>query len=268
MKQIACLIIITVVYLFPSDIKAENHIMMHIIEIDTLLERGMKENYKKSGMALVKKSLDLCLNLVEDNPNNYEVLWRCSRSCAQYAEAAFGLQAEQWKEISSKWGKRGMEFGAKAQKIEPERVEAYYWQLHSLGRYAKVTGLITAIREGFKKMSDHSIVKMYKIDKSYLDYSPVYMMAMRYYELPWPMKDKKKALKYYNEFSANTKWQWEPHLKYPNVAKLLIGLKKEHYIQEAKKLLDFMISDPHPRPYYQSMAKKLLKKSNEFHCKM
>ncbi len=263
MKKITHLIIILMaVLLFPPFIRCEDDVEIHINKIDSLLESGMIENYQPSGVKLLKEALDICLSLVESHPNNYEVLWRCTRSCAQYTEAVFGLQAEQWKDICKTWGKRGMEFGKSAQKIESERVEAYYWQLKCIGSFARAAGIISILTEGLKGMSDHSMAKAYELDKSYLDYSPVFMRAMQNYECPRPFRDKKKAMEYYKEYNSNAKWQWESHIKYTSFAKLLTSLKKEEYTSEAKRLLELAISDPDPRPYYHEMATKMLEKVN------
>ncbi len=87
--------------------------------IDGLLEKATAENYRTSGLDLLKESLDLCLACMEEKPTDYEILWRCSRAAHQYAETARNLVAEDWETTCKEWGKRGMEIAEKAQGIEP-----------------------------------------------------------------------------------------------------------------------------------------------------
>ena len=72
-----------------------------IERIDALHERGTEENYNASGLSLLKSSLELCLACMEENPMEYEILWRCSRAAHQYAETARNLVAEGWETTCS-----------------------------------------------------------------------------------------------------------------------------------------------------------------------
>ena len=87
-------------------------------KIDALLERGRAENFRKSGLDLMKASLDLCLACMEKTPDDYEILWRCARSAHDYAEAARNLQVAGWEEICKEWGKKGMETSGRAMDME------------------------------------------------------------------------------------------------------------------------------------------------------
>ncbi len=228
--------------------------------IDALFEKGLAESYQHSGLEQFKESLDLCMTCLEKASDDYEVLWRCSRSAAEYAETAMGLNVDGWKDICHKWGKKGMEMAETAQKINPNKVDAYFWQVASIGKYANATGIFTAIKEGFLQKSKSSIARAYELDKTYYDYSPVNAKAMFNFTLPWPMKDKKKALKYFREFQAKASWSFEPHIRLPYAARLLMSYKKKAYDEEAKKLLEKALAAPHQQQHYHELSLELMKK--------
>ena len=228
--------------------------------IDALFDKGKEQNYEASGMDTLKESLDLCLNTLKENPDDYDLLWRCTRSAYKYGEAAEILQVEEWREICREWGERGIEFAERAQKVEPEKVEGYFWETACVGIYADATGPITAVKEGFYDKSKTAMTKSYELDKSYNDYDPIFGSAMFYISLPFPLRDKKKALNYYREFKKNTEWKENHYVRCLHAANLLIKVKSENYKEEARKLLEKALSDPHPRKYYHEWALRLQKK--------
>lgn len=225
--------------------------------IDSLHARGTAENYKPSGLDLLKASLDLCQASMEEKPTDYEILWRCSRAAHQYAETARNLVAEGWETTCKEWGKRGMEIAEKAQGIEPDRVEGYFWEAACVGVYSDGTGVMTAVKEGFYKKSKTAIRKAYELDKSYNDYDPVFANAMFYITLPFPMKSKKKALAYYREFEESTAWTVRPYIRRLYGADLLMEVKPKGYKEEAKALLDYALKAPHLQKYYRDWAEDL-----------
>jgi hypothetical protein len=225
--------------------------------IDGLLEKGTDENDRASGLDLMKASLDLCLKCMEERPDDYEVLWRCARSAHQYAETARNQQAAGWKETCKEWGRQGMEIAGRAQGIEPERVEGYFWQAACIGVYSDGTGVMTAVKEGFYKKSKNAMAKAYELDKSYNDYDPVFGSAMFWIALPFPLKSKKKALEYYREFEQSTTWTVRPYLRRLYGADLLMQVKPKGYKEEAKALLDHALQAPHLQKYYKDWAEEL-----------
>lgn len=231
-----------------------------IERIDTIHERGTEKNYNASGLSLLKTSLELCLACMEEKPTEYEILWRCSRAAHQYAETARNLVAEGWETTCKDWGKRGMEIAEKAQGIEPDRVEGYFWQGACIGVYSDGTGVMTAVKEGFYKKSKTAIQKAYELDKSYNDYDPVFASAMFHITLPFPWKDKKKALEYYREFEESTAWTVRPYIRRLYGADLLMEVKPKGYKEEAKGLLEEALAAPHFQKYYKDWAEDLRSK--------
>jgi hypothetical protein len=228
-----------------------------IERIDRLQERATEENYKASGLDLFKESLDLCLTCMGERPDDYEVLWRCARGAHQYAETARNLEIDGWEGICKEWGKKGMEMAEKAQGIEPGRVEGYFWEAACVGIYSDGTGVMTAVREGFYRRSKTAMAKAYELDKSYNDYDPVFGSAMFWIALPFPLKNKKKALEYYREFEKSTTWTVRPYLRRLYGADLLMQVKPKGYKEEAKALLEQALQAPHLQKYYRDWAEEL-----------
>jgi hypothetical protein len=153
-----------------------------------------------------------------------------------------------------------MEIAEEAQGIEPDRVEGYFWQGACIGVYSDGTGVVTAVKEGFYKKSKTAIRKAYELDKSYNDYDPVFAKAMFYIALPFPWKDKKKALACYREFEESTAWTVRPYIRRLYGADLLMEVKPKGYREEAKTLLDYVIKAPHLQKYYRDWADELRKR--------
>jgi len=116
-------------------------------QIDELFAKGMEEVHLQSGIDSLKQSLDLCAQEYAKRPGDCDVLWRYVRSCAQYAESVKGLQLVNWRDVCREWGKRGIDLGEIAKKIEPGRVEGYTWQTVCIGKYSDATGILAAPKE-------------------------------------------------------------------------------------------------------------------------
>ncbi len=236
---------------------SSNNLGSAIAEIDELLKKGVAENYKPSGMDTLKKCLDLCLKTLKDNQNDYEILWRCARASGEYAEAAMIMKMDGWRNYCVKYGKLGISYSDKAKAIEPKRVEAYYWQAQCMGKHIDATSFKDGFKEGYAPKLLLNITKCYTIDRTYHDYSPLFIAAVFFNELPWPLHDKKRALKYYKEFATKTKWEVDSARRRTFAAKLLLSFEDKEYRKEAEKLLEAILKDPHPRQYYCDQARKI-----------
>ncbi len=228
-----------------------------IAEIDKLLKKGVAENYKPSGMDTLKRCLDLCMKTLKDNQNDYEILWRCARASGEYAEAAMIMKMDGWRNHCVKYGKLGISYSNKAKAIEPKRVEAYYWQAQCIGKYIDASSFQDAIKEGYVPKILLNVTKSYDIDRTYHDYSPLFIAAVVFNELPWPLYSKAKALKYYKEFTKKAKWEVDSARRRTFAAKFLLSMEDEEYRKEAEKLLEAVLKDPHPRQFYCDQARKI-----------
>ncbi len=267
-KYLLSLMISCFLIAFPLSVYSKDKPVLHagdllseqiVDRVDTLWSQGMEEAYHVNGLSLIKQSLDLCEAELIKTPDNYEILWRYIRSAGCYGQVAKILQIEGLKGICRKWGKKALRVGEKAKKISPQRVEAYYWQAYAIGPYSSAVGFPTAIREGFYGKGVRDLKKACEIDKSYLDYSPLWATVMLYWKIPWPLKKKKKALETYREWAKLSKWEWEDYERYTYGAEILMGMGKKNW-PEAKILLDTTLSAQNQYRYYYDLAKELRSK--------
>ena len=227
--------------------------------MDKYFINGMNDYLAHIRIEKVKKSLDLSQNVLKQYPDNYETLWRAERAAGYYCECALGLQVEGWEDICLEWGKKGETYALKAQMINPDRVEAYFWQIYCTGKYGQATNVFTAIKERIHIKLEECMLKACEKNKSYLDYYPVISIALFYFRLPWPLRDMDKAVKYYKEYILNAKKPWSINYRNVECAELLLSMEKAGQARKAKKLLSAALDENNLPKYYRNKAIKLLK---------
>jgi hypothetical protein len=138
---------------------------------------------------------------LDANPNDYEANWKCARAYMDYGEEAKKQNVEGWKDICARYGKEGMKYAQKAIEQEPNKPEGYYYCLN-VGIYSSGVSLLTALKEGLKDKAQSSFERAYESDKMYDDAGPILALGQFWAIIPWPFKDKQKALRYYREYQA------------------------------------------------------------------
>ena len=212
--------------------------------------------YGEGGLENAKQAIPLYLKAVEADPGNYEANWKTARAHREYGNKAKRKAIEGWEDICKDYGKTGMNFAQQAIEIAPDKVEGHYYFGLSVGTYSDGVSILKAIKEGLKNKTQSSFEKSYELDKMYNDAGPVLSLGRFWSVLPWPMRDRKKALEYYNEFQATPYFADNAEAKI-FVAELLMKLKGEENKAQAKKLLtEAAQSDD---PYFQNWANDLLK---------
>ncbi|MEA2102767.1 MAG: hypothetical protein U9P80_09410, partial [Thermodesulfobacteriota bacterium] len=86
----------------------------YVADADSLYEIGGLESCKKA------------VSLYEKAPGSYESDWKCARACQCAGDAAKDMGSSGWKEETAAYGKKGMEYAAKAIELNPNRVEGHY----------------------------------------------------------------------------------------------------------------------------------------------
>ena len=218
-----------------------------IAEADKLYEQGGLQNYQKAA-ELLKQTAAV-------NPESYEVNWKLARALRYYGNEAKNKMVEGWEEICATYGKEGMQYAQKAIELEPNKPDGHYFYGLSVGVYSDGVSVFTALKEGLKDKTQSSFEKTYEIDKMYRDGGPMLSLGRFWSVLPWPMRDRKKALTYLREYQAT------PHFKnnyeaYIYLSEVLIGIGGDENKAEAKGLLeDALNSDD---AYFREKAKKML----------
>jgi tetratricopeptide (TPR) repeat protein len=156
---------------------------------------------RNNSLQSYKKAMDLSLVAVQQQPNSFETNWVCAKAHYAYADESMRQGVNGWKEICKSYGRKGMEYAEKAIAMNPLRVEGHFWYGCSVATYSDGAGIIDTIREGTKK-TQKAFETAYALDKMYEDASPVLALGRFWSVLPWPLKDKKKAVVYLEEYHA------------------------------------------------------------------
>jgi TPR repeat protein len=123
------------------------------------------------------------------DPQSYEAAWKLSRC---YTGLGGGTEKSQRRD----YGAKSMVYAAAALKLNPDRVEGWYFSATSIGLYASGLGVLRAVREGIQKRFLRYIRGAIARDPSY-DYAAPLMVYGRYfYELPWPLRDLDDSVRY------------------------------------------------------------------------
>ncbi|MBC2716552.1 MAG: hypothetical protein HF978_14710 [Desulfobacteraceae bacterium] len=222
--------------------------LMDLVQAQELVEKEGLENFKKA--------LDLCTKALKKDPNNFKANWMAAKACWFYGMYTQELYFTDWKDICRLYGKKGMAYAGKAIILYPNRVEGHFWYGMNVGIYTDSVSIITALIEGLKSKVQNSFETAYKYDKYYEHGGPIAALGRFWAILPWPLNDKKLAMKYYREFHK-TKFYGLPYTVQFNVyfAELLMDNRKTR--KEAKALLE-QVPKISKNKYWNDQAKALL----------
>jgi len=213
--------------------------------------------FGQGGLANYKQAIELYQNAIAENPSSYEAAWKCARACREYGNAAKSQKVEGWKDICAQYGKQGMQYAQKAIELDPAKPDGHYYYGLNVGVYSDGVSVFTALAEGLKDKTQSSFEKAYKIDKMYKKGGPMIALGRFWAVLPWPMRDRKKSLKYYREYQA-TEYFADNIEAHVYLGELLIQMGGDKNKAEAKGYLEKAAQSDDP--YFRDRAKELLAK--------
>jgi tetratricopeptide (TPR) repeat protein len=222
----------------------------YLAEADKIYDQGGIENYKKS--------IELYVKAVEQQPADYEAAWKCARAHREYADEAKKKGVEGWKAICAQYGKAGMQFAQKAVELKPERPDGHYYYGLNVGIYSDGVSILTALAEGLKDKTQRSFEKTYEINKMYKEGGPMLSLGRFWAVLPWPLRDRKKSLAYYREYQQTPYFATNIEAQL-FVAELLIQLGGEENKKEAGGYIENALKSDDP--YFTDWAKQLQTKA-------
>ncbi len=234
-------------FIFSQGVMAKDYIS----ESDALFENGGLENYKKA--------ITIYLKFLESNPDNYEANWKCARAYRQYAEETKKQGIEGWKQVCMKYGKEGMKFGEQARKQRPNHPAGHYYYGLNVGTYSDGVSIITALSEGLKNRTQESFEKAYELDKTFDRAGPILALGRFWAVLPWPFRDREKALRLYREYQTTPYFKSQEEGKI-YLAELLLELNGKEDRMEAKGLL--IEACQSKDRYFKKWALRLLEQMN------
>ena len=218
----------------------------YLAEADKIFDQGGIENYKKS--------IDLYVKAVEQQPDDYEAAWKCARAHREYADKAKKKDVEGWKDICAQYGKAGMQYAHKAIELKPQRPDGHYHYGLNVGIYSDGVSILTALSEGLKGKTQQSFEKTYEINKMYKEGGPMLSLGRFWAVLPWPLRDRKKSLAYYREYQE-TKYFANNTEAQLFLAELLIQIGGDENKTEAKGYLEKGLKSDDP--YFKNWAEGL-----------
>ncbi len=123
-------------------------------------------------------------------PNHFGVRWNLSRF--HYWLAAGTSQDK----LKASHGKKGWDHAEVAKKLEPARVDGWYWAAANIGAYSKGHGIVTALKEGLGDKFKQNAEKAAQINAAHDDAGPLRALGRFYFSLPWPLQDLEKSRQY------------------------------------------------------------------------
>ena len=213
--------------------------------------------YTAGGLDNIKASLVLYAEARRTAPSDYETLWKSARAHRDYGNRAKQENLPDWEDICKAQGKIAMQLAEQAIALAPEGVEGLFYYGLSVGIYSDGVSIFTALSEGLKDKTQTSFEKAYALDKQYNEAGPILSLGRFWTVLPWPLNDKKKALKYFREFEQTGYLETSDEGQV-YFGELLIKLGGKNNKAEARRWLE--IAARSPEPYFADWAQRLLAK--------
>lgn len=200
-----------------------------LAEADALYAQGGLENLARAA-ALYRAAADQA-------PGSYEANWKCARALRDYGDRAKKQALDGWKKICAEYGREAMQYAQKAVALEPNRPEGHYYYGLSVGIYSDGVSIVTALSEGLKDKTQSSFEKAYAIDKLFNRAGPMLSLGRFWSVLPWPLRDRDKALAYFREYQKTGFFDGNAEAQV-YLADLLIQIGGDDNRQEARAHLE------------------------------
>ncbi len=211
--------------------------------------------FDTGGLDNIKASLALYARARQATPAHYETLWKSARAHRDYGNQAKQANLPGWKTVCKEQGRIAMQLAEQAIALSPESVEGHYYYGLGVGIYADGVSILTALSEGLKGKTQESFEKAYALDKTYHRGGPILSLGRFWTVLPWPMRDKHKALQYFREFEQtgflDTLAEGQVYF-----GELLIRLGGKANKAKARRWLE--VAARSPETYYADWARRLL----------
>lgn len=121
-------------------------------------------------------------------PDDYGVLWRQARLFFWLADDPRLPSKEK-----SRLGKTSWDYGDRAARADPARVEGWNYAAAGMGNYALGIGVFTALRQGIEGKFKERLGKATQIDAAFEHGAIQTAWGRFWYELPWPKYNARKS---------------------------------------------------------------------------
>jgi tetratricopeptide (TPR) repeat protein len=121
-------------------------------------------------------------------PDDFEVLWRLARLHFWLSDDPALGGGEK-----SRLGKRAWDYGERAIRADPERVEGWHYAAAGMGNYALGIGIFSALRQGIEKKFKDRLSRAERIAPDFERGAIQTAWGRFYMKLPWPKRDAKRS---------------------------------------------------------------------------
>lgn len=165
-----------------------------LASIDELLSEKTVENCEKA----VKE----CELLLNDDPNNHEILYRMANAYIGIMDiktSALIEEKDEFKPMLKKLGQIANDYAEKAYKLNPRNKNVVAANLVSYGYYSASFGIVKAIFKGAAGHYKDLCNQLIEIDDTHLGALGYRLLGKLYHVAPWPVGSKKKALHFFQK---------------------------------------------------------------------
>ena len=232
----------------PSHSLAQDKVAELLKKGDAAYRKAYSDKQTWAAMYFYKEAAKL-------NPKSFEAQWRVAR-------AFFWLTDNTDNRGNDKdLGWQGYTAALQAIRLNPKRVEGHYWGGLCIGEYSKGLGILTALRKGIEGKFKSHLNKSMAIKRCY-DYGGAdRAYGNLFHLLPWPKRDRARAMKHYR-WSLKCR-KGVPRTHYYMARALAAEGKKDEAKKAIEKCLAVKRSTPTDNHRSYKLCKKLLKKINK-----
>ncbi|MGC4113174.1 MAG: hypothetical protein QM765_00535 [Myxococcales bacterium] len=138
--------------------------------------------------AIVEQSEKLLAQALAEHPSSVGVLWRAGRLHFWRADVSDDLRTRESMSL------RGWEEAEKAVGLDPGSADARYWAAAACGTYAEAIGVLNALSKGLDGKLRKNLDWVVERVPAYEWGGPLLTIGRYWAQLPWPKRDRKKAL--------------------------------------------------------------------------
>jgi len=223
-------------------------------QIPDLMKQGDAAYRKRFSEKVAWEAIYFYKEVLKIDANSFEANWKLARSFYSLSDTIASNKRK--KEL----GAEGLKHGEAAAKLQPGRIEGWFYGVICLGEYSMGIGLFTALKQGIEGKFKGMLDKAMAINPNFDYAGPPRAYGRFYYKLPWPKRDYKKA----EQYLVDSRRRSPPKLRtYLYLAELFVadGRKADAMAQ----LRDCVALDPRKEDHpdgarYLRDCKALLKK--------
>jgi tetratricopeptide (TPR) repeat protein len=185
MLRIAALLLLAFALALPTSGWAQD-----ASQIPELMKQGDGAYRKRFSEKVAWEAIYFYKEVLKLDANNFEANWKLARSFYSLSDTIANNKRK--KEL----GAEGLKYGEAAAKLQPGRVEGWFYGVICLGEYSMGIGLLTAMKQGIEGKFKSMLDKAMAINPNFDYAGPPRAYGRFYYKLPWPKRDYKKSENY------------------------------------------------------------------------